>query len=789
MAIKTRQTTATGVTNNNAPLTNSEVDNNFVELQQNKQDKPSEGAFANGDKTKLDGIESGATADQTANEILTAIKTVDGTGSGLDADTLDGAQPSVSASNSTIVQRHSSGYVFANYFNTTANDVSSGVTKVMVETGNDNYIRHGTAGAIRSFINVENGATADQTASEILTAIKTVDGTGSGLDADLLDGVNSSSFVRSDADDSISGDLNTTAALSYTQGTGIHVLRPQGGMYTTTASSVTGMIRIQLPVFNTNTMMRFEVDIYDYAGDEEGESIKLLLGGYNYNSAWYNTFAHLISGRTDRNFLCRFGHDGTRNVVLIGSASDNWSYPQINVTNFFGGYSGASSGNWADGWGIGFSQSLVGFTITKNSTAKLVATDSEGLGGVTSENWLRSTADDDVSAHTEWQDGKEVRLGSGADMRLQHSGSDSYIDNYTGHLYIRQLASNGRDIYLECDDTAGNPHKVIAGIGSTGNPYARLYYNAIKSLETTSIGVNVYGSSNAQAEIALYGADGDFFGAVNGSEGDYIGFQDGDGSWCYRHQKDSNHEWKINNQQRMYLDNNTLKINTPNNEKISLEGSTDPYIRWCENSTDRAYIQYVSGTNAFRFRNQETGLFDMMSVSNTAINVRYMGSDGDVWGSVYATDSQEIGFLDEGGSWAFRIVNDDRMEFRIGTQEEMRLESDGDLHVEGDVIAFSTTVSDRRLKENIKNIENALDKVDQINGVTFLRKANGQESAGVIAQEIMEVLPEAVKEKALPLLDENSDEKYYVVEYDAVTGLLVEAIKELKSRVEALEAK
>ena len=46
------------------------------------------------DGTKLDGIESGATADQTASEILTAIKTVDGSGSGLDADTLDGQEGS-----------------------------------------------------------------------------------------------------------------------------------------------------------------------------------------------------------------------------------------------------------------------------------------------------------------------------------------------------------------------------------------------------------------------------------------------------------------------------------------------------------------------------------------------------------------------------------------------------------------------------------------------------------------------------------------------------------------------
>lgn len=106
-------------------------------------------------------VENGATADQTASEILTAIKTVDGSGSGLDADLLDGAQPSVSASNSTIVQRHSSGYIYANYFNTTPNDVSSGVTKVLVETGNDGFMRHGDAAAIQSFVNCKTNSTTD----------------------------------------------------------------------------------------------------------------------------------------------------------------------------------------------------------------------------------------------------------------------------------------------------------------------------------------------------------------------------------------------------------------------------------------------------------------------------------------------------------------------------------------------------------------------------------------------------------------------------------------------------
>ena len=77
---------------------------------------------------------------------------------GGNAATLGGASASVSASNNTIVKRHSSGYIFANYFNTTPNDVTSGVTKVCVETGNDGYIRHGTAAAVRSFLNVADNA-------------------------------------------------------------------------------------------------------------------------------------------------------------------------------------------------------------------------------------------------------------------------------------------------------------------------------------------------------------------------------------------------------------------------------------------------------------------------------------------------------------------------------------------------------------------------------------------------------------------------------------------------------
>ena len=99
------------------------------------------------DGSKLDGIESGATADQSASEILTLIKTVDGSGSGLDADTLDGLN-STSLSSNNYVQ-----------------------TQLGTKLNSSSY-----------------------TASDVLTKIKTVDGSGSGLDADTLDGLQGSSY-------------------------------------------------------------------------------------------------------------------------------------------------------------------------------------------------------------------------------------------------------------------------------------------------------------------------------------------------------------------------------------------------------------------------------------------------------------------------------------------------------------------------------------------------------------------------------------------------------------------
>jgi hypothetical protein len=89
------------------------------------------------------------------------------------------------------------------------------------------------------------------------------------------------------------------------------------------------------------------------------------------------------------------------------------------------------------------------------------------------------------------------------------------------------------------------------------------------------------------------------------------------------------------------------------------------------------------------------------------------------------------------------------------------------------------SLSDREYKANIKTLINSLDVVDNLRGVSFNWKDNGQASIGVIAQEIETYVP--------ALVTDNNGIKN--VNYDGIIGLLIESIKELKSRIEVLENK
>ena len=89
--------------------------------------------------------------------------------------------------------------------------------------------------------------------------------------------------------------------------------------------------------------------------------------------------------------------------------------------------------------------------------------------------------------------------------------------------------------------------------------------------------------------------------------------------------------------------------------------------------------------------------------------------------------------------------------------------------------------SDRRIKDNIQTIENGLDKVLRLRGTTFTRndlEDKNKKYIGLIAQEVLEVLPEVVN---------GSEDTKYSVGYSEIVSVLIEAIKELNSKVEDLQ--
>ncbi|HCO2546634.1 TPA: prophage tail fiber N-terminal domain-containing protein [Escherichia coli] len=105
--------------------------------------------------------------------------------------------------------------------------------------------------------------------------------------------------------------------------------------------------------------------------------------------------------------------------------------------------------------------------------------------------------------------------------------------------------------------------------------------------------------------------------------------------------------------------------------------------------------------------------------------------------------------------------------------------------------------SDRDLKDDILVISDATKAIRKMNGYTYTLRENGMPYAGVIAQEVMEAIPEAVgsfthygEELQGPTVDGNElreETRYLNVDYAAVTGLLVQVARETDDRVTALE--
>lgn len=183
-------------------------------------------------------------------------------------------------------------------------------------------------------------------------------------------------------------------------------------------------------------------------------------------------------------------------------------------------------------------------------------------------------------------------------------------------------------------------------------------------------------------------------------------------------------------------------------------------------------------------------------VSRNAVGLSRGAGDTIVLGNIQKKTNGDVTFLNglsiDGDN--FHLINNARTAkvdataiglTLIGDGTQLYLDNTGasfndDLDVTGDITATGdvTAFSDESIKENIEVIEDAVDKVQQLNGYTFDRTdVDTSRQTGVIAQEVLKVLPEAVGEK----------DGIHTVAYGNMVGLLIEAIKEQQGQIDSLK--
>jgi hypothetical protein len=296
--------------------------------------------------------------------------------------------------------------------------------------------------------------------------------------------------------------------------------------------------------------------------------------------------------------------------------------------------------------------------------------------------------------------------------------------------------------------------------------------------------------------------------SVSGADDFYVGSIDYTGDWAVTQSTSSS----------VFTKSPTTDFNSVNTQTLKTHGKMQAYgyegngnvggtgnASWhpsgvYSNSTNWLYGQivmnnnYISGCRHLQFGADanEIHILRRNNANNSEIRTHGSGAAGllvrnssDQFRFQLYGDGSNYGFLDGvWASWDLQKTTNGAMYMNGNTSYYMRLEdSSTSINVAGAIVAAGnvTAYSDRRVKEDIIPITNSLDKVQELNGVTFRRTDLADKSkmyAGLIAQDVEAVLPEAVEGNSMKRVD-----------YNAVIGLLVESIKELKAEVDELKEK
>lgn len=233
-----------------------------------------------------------------------------------------------------------------------------------------------------------------------------------------------------------------------------------------------------------------------------------------------------------------------------------------------------------------------------------------------------------------------------------------------------------------------------------------------------------------------------------------------------------------------------VATNTTNSTHYPLFASSATGNVQVRSDTGFTYNPSTGTITATTFSGNLNGTATSASNAATATFATNAGNAATVTNGVYTTGAQTVAgaktftsnVIVSNSSPAIQFIDTDGSDYTVGAQSNqlrfydnagnviVYFDSTGNIVADGDVTAFS----DERLKTNIKTIENSLDKVLSLRGVSY--EKDGKSSIGVIAQEVEKILPEVVY-----------DGEFKSVAYGNIVGLLIEAIKELKTELDEVK--
>jgi hypothetical protein len=630
------------------------------------------------------------------------------------------------------------------------------------------------------------------------------------LDADTLDGIQASSFLRSDADDTATGVITLSGAGS-----------DRLNIYNTTNGGEAGIRFSDATSQTQNGYFRFRhqdstspgsayAANFEFSTDQSNLAV-IIDGSGDYfvgtNKVWHagndgsgsGLDADTLDGINSGSFLRSDADDTfTGSYIQLGTGSNTYlteNYLQIGNTEitsndiYINGNISWHAGN--DGSGSGL--------------------DADTLDGINSGSFLRSDASDTATGILDLNGGVRFVSTNGTGNGI------SWVDD------TRHTRWDGRDI-----GTQTVVHKFARESYNTGNfqPYYENWYDSTtyRSIGLNSSGALLFtgntvwhaGNDGSGSGLDADTLDGVSWGNVNTNivtTGDVIATDIlpptdntgvvGNSSFTWSNGQFTNLtiDSTLNVRAAIDLaDSDQLRCGSSDDFKFYYDGTANEMEFEMEATCNQIRI-HDNGTTRFTFERTTGNLLvtgnvgigttnptQKLHVDGTVLSTRIFtagtptndpGRDITIWGS----GTRGIYIRNTSSTVGYSLIQDSVGDFKIkrtysstSESEGLTLDTSGNLTVVGTV----TQNSDISLKKNIQTIPDALETLKVLRGVTYSRKDVNTDNRyiGVIAQEVEEVLPEVVNE---------NEDGIKSVAYGSMVGLLIEAIKEQQIQIEKLK--